>query len=88
MKYLVKTVETYRIDTENEVERFLQELKKDNHFTIGKYVSTKKVTKDDEYYKFEVTKLFNEEKNPDLEIEVNYNTYNIFNQSKEDEEDE
>ena len=78
MKYLTKVVETYRLPDKAAVETFLQELKADPHFTISKYSSTKKEKKSkgeiiDEWVHFEVTKLFNEERNPDTEIEVEYN---------------
>ena len=78
MKYLTKVVETYRLPNEAAVETFLQELKEDPRFTIAKYTSTKKERKAkgeiiDEWIHFEVTKLFNDERNPDTEIEVEYN---------------
>ena len=47
-KYLIKTAETYRIDTEEEVEIFLSEVKTDTSFELVSYTSTKKTTKDDE----------------------------------------
>lgn len=77
MRYLTKVVETYRLPNEKAVEEFLQELKSDDRFEIGKYSSTKKERKQkgeviDEWIHFEVTKLFNEEKEPDTEIEVDY----------------
>ena len=77
MKYLTKVVETYRLPNEAAVETFLQELKQDSHFTISKYSSTKKEKKSkgeiiDEWVHFEVTKLFNNEQEPDDEIIVEY----------------
>ena len=67
--YLTKVVETYRISSEKEVEAFLAELKKDRRFTVAKYSSTKKEKKQkgeviDEWIHFEVTKVFNDEKDP------------------------
>ena len=78
MKYLTKVVETYRLPNEAAVETFLQKLKEDPRFTIAKYTSTKKERKAkgeiiDEWIHFEVTKIFNDERNPDTEIEVEYN---------------
>lgn len=78
MKYLVKTKETYRIDNENEVKNYLEELRQDARFTVDSYTSKKKQTKakgevTDEYILFSVTKNFNIEKEPDSEIEIEYN---------------
>lgn len=77
MKYLTKVVETYRLPNEAAVETFLQELKEDPRFTIAKYTSTKKERKAkgeiiDEWIHFEVTKIFNDERNPDSEIIIEY----------------
>ncbi len=77
MRYLTKTVETYRLPNEESVEQFLKELKEDSHFTIAKYTSTKKEIKEkgevvEEYIRFEVTKLFNNEKEPDSYIDIKY----------------
>lgn len=78
MKYLIKTKETYRIDSENEVKNYLEELRQDARFTVDSYTSKKKQTKQkgeivDEYILFSVTKNFNIEKEPDSEIEIEYN---------------
>ena len=77
MKYLTKVVETYRLPNEAAVETFLQDLKEDPRFTIAKYTSTKKERKAkgeiiDEWIHFEVTKIFNDERNPDSEIIIEY----------------
>lgn len=77
MRYLTKVVETYRLPDEAAVETFLQELKADPRFIVAKYSSTKKERKEkkevvDEWIHFEVTKLFNDEKEPDSEITVDY----------------
>lgn len=77
MRYLTKVVETYRLPNEAAVETFLQELKADPRFTVAKYSSTKKERKEkkevvDEWIHFEVTKLFNDEKEPDSEITIDY----------------
>lgn len=77
MRYLTKVVETYRLANEAEVQSFLQELKSDNRFTIAKYSSTKKERKQkgevvDAWIHFEVTKLFNDEREPDTEIDIDY----------------
>lgn len=87
-RYLTKVVETYRLANEQDVEKFLSELKADSRFTIAKYISTKKELKSkgeviDEWIRFEVTKLFNDEKEPNTGIEINYNinTEDIVNEN-------
>ena len=77
MKYLTKVVETYRIADEKQVENFIQELKNDPSFEVVKYSSTKKEKKAkgdvvDEWIRFEVTKLFNDEVEPDSYINIEY----------------
>ena len=37
MKYLISTVETYRIDTEAEVEQMIADAKDDSRFVLTKY---------------------------------------------------
>lgn len=77
MRYLTKVTETYRLASEKEVEEFLKELKADNRFTVAKYTSTKKEKKSkceiiDEWIRFEVTKIFNNEAEPDRQIDIEY----------------
>lgn len=77
MKYLTSVVETYRLPNEEAVKVFLEELKQDPNFTVAKYTSQKKERKQkgdvvDEWVRFSVTKLFNDEKEPDREISVIY----------------
>jgi hypothetical protein len=79
MRYLTKVVETYRLANEKEVEIFLNELKSDHRFTVAKYSSTKKEKKSkgeiiDEWIKFEVTKIFNDEQEPNNIINIDYYT--------------
>ena len=77
MRYLTKVVETYRLANEQEVENFLKELKEDDRFQIAKYSSVKKERKEkkevvDEWIRFEVTKLFNDEREPIDDITIDY----------------
>ena len=37
MKYLVSSVDTYRVNTVEEVEQFHEELKNDTHFTLASF---------------------------------------------------
>lgn len=74
-KYLVSTVETYRVDTERESAEVIEEAKKDTTYTLGKYTNEHKERKSkgeviDEYWKLTLTKLFNDIKDPD-------NVYNV-----------
>lgn len=93
MRYLTKVVETYRLSSEKEVEEFLKELKSDHRFTVAKYSSTKKEKKSkgeviDEWIRFEVTKLFNDEAEPVDVINVNYEQKSAFNNMDETIEEE
>lgn len=93
MRYLTKVVETYRLSSEKEVEEFLKELKSDHRFTVAKYSSIKKEKKSkgeviDEWIRFEVTKLFNDEAEPVDVINVNYEQKSAFNNINETIEEE
>lgn len=77
MKYLVTTVETYRIDTENEAKALIENAKADNHSILSKYTSEYKERKAkgeiiDEYYKVTLTRQFNNIKEPESSIIINY----------------
>lgn len=83
MRYLTKVVETYRLANEKEVEDFLKELKSDSHFEVSKYSSSKKEKKSkgeviDEWIRFEVTKLFNNEQEPIDIVNINYTNNNSW----------
>ena len=76
-KYLVSTTETYRIDTESEATKAIEEAKQDNSYTLGKYTNEHKERKlkgevVDEYWKLTLTKIFNDIKEPDNIIKVDY----------------
>lgn len=77
MRYLTSVVETYRLPNDEAVKVFLEELKRDPAFIITKYSSTKKERKEkgdvvDEWVRFTVTKVFNEEKEPESIINISY----------------
>lgn len=77
MKYLVQTVETYRVDQENEAKKMIEEAKEDNHFILKKYSSEYKEKKQkgeivDTYYKVTLTKAFTDEKEPEFRTEISY----------------
>ena len=77
MKYLIQTVETYRVDKEDEAKRMIEEAKSDNHFILKKYSSEYKEKKQkgeiiDTYYKVTLTKAFTDEKEPDRDVQITY----------------
>lgn len=76
-KYLVSTVETYRVDTEAEATKAIEEAKNDNSYVLGKYTNEHKERKSkgeiiDEYWKLSLTKLFNDIKMPNSIVDINY----------------
>lgn len=76
MAYLIKSVEMYRCDSEEEVKEFIEDLKHNPYFELVKYASTKKEVhnkkEDDEWYRLEVTKLYNDEKAPISSVKIQY----------------
>ena len=64
MKYLINKTECYRIDTEDEAERFVEKLKAEIGEVV-KYTIEHKETKDDEWYRLTIKRTYNIEKMPD-----------------------
>ena len=76
-KYLLNVVETYRVDTETEVEIMLEQAKNSPEFTLVKYTSEKKERKQkgeiiDEWFKVSLHKAFNDEREPCDVVNINY----------------
>lgn len=76
-KYLISTVETYRVDTEIEATKVIEDAKKDGSYILGKYTSEHKERKSkgeviEEFWKVALTKNFNDIKEPDSVVEINY----------------
>lgn len=76
-KYLVSTIETYRVDTEAEATQAIEEAKKNGSYVLGKYISEHKTRKAkgeiiDEYWKLSLTKMFNDIKEADTPVTVSY----------------
>ena len=71
-KYLLKTKEDNRDNTELEATRIIEETKKDNTYELIKYTNEHKVKKEDEYEKVSLVKEFNEEKDPISYVEPVY----------------
>jgi hypothetical protein len=77
MIYLTNVVETYRVDTEDQVLRMIEEAKQDNRFTLVKHTSQYKEKKAkgeviDQWYKVSLTKQFCDEKEPEATVTINY----------------
>ena len=77
MKYLISTVETYRVDTESEATQLINNSKTANEYTLSKYNCERKDIKEKgeivgEYYKVSLTKVFNDIKDPIVETNVIY----------------
>lgn len=94
MKYLIKSVETYRVATEAEAAQVIEEAKKDNRFALVKYESVHKEKKAkgeviDEWCRVTLHKVFNDEVEPDSYVKVDYEKQAGFFPSPIDaEEDE
>lgn len=68
-RYLIKTVEQYRCDSEAEAAKFIEESKKSNQYTLAKYSSEEKEMKMkgeviDSWMRVTLTKIFDTEKEP------------------------
>lgn len=77
MKYLLTTTEVYRVESENEAKKMIEEAKEDNHFILKKYTSEYKERKQkgeviDTYWKVSLVKTFTNEKEPQLRTIVSY----------------
>ena len=69
MKYLIQTVETYRVDSEENAAALIEEAKQDRNFVLTKYSSEHKERKAkseivDAWYRVTLTKFFTDEKEP------------------------
>ncbi len=76
-KYLCKTVETYRVDTEEEANFLIEDNKNQTTFELIKYSSEYKTRKSkgeiiDEYFKITLEKSFCDIKEPDRRIKAIY----------------
>lgn len=93
MKFLLRTVETYRVDTEAEATNLIEDAKK--KFTVIKAISEKRNRKSkgeiiEEWVRVTITKEFTEEKDPADVVSVSYTNEGYFPEpvAQEDEEDE
>lgn len=77
MKYLLTTTEVYRVESENEAKKMIEEAKEDGHFILKKYTSEYKERKQkgeviDTYWKVSLVKTFTDEKEPQFRTVVSY----------------
>lgn len=68
-KYLIRTTEVYRADSENEAKLFIEEQKKNPEYELTKYATERKEKKIkgevvDAWYRVTLVKEFNDEKEP------------------------
>lgn len=76
-KYLIRVDEMYRCDSELEAQQLIEEAKKQGTCELAKYTSVQKARKEkgeivDEWTRVTLTKLFNNEKEPDSHIVPTY----------------
>lgn len=82
-KYLCQTQEIYRVGSEAEAARLIEEAKKDNKFTLLKSSTEYKTVKAkgeivDEYWKTTLVKSFTDLKEPDCTVSVHYDVENGY----------
>lgn len=76
-KYLISTTEVYRVDSEQEAAKLIEEAKHSDKYTLSKYSSVYKERKQkgelvDAWHRVTLTKVFDDEKEPMNSISVNY----------------
>lgn len=77
MKFLIRTVETYRVGNEAEAKQLIESAKTEKAYTLSKYSSEYKCSKSkgeivDEWYRVILTKDFCSEKEPDVTASISY----------------
>lgn len=77
MRYLISTTETYRVDSETEVEALIAEAKSAAGYELAKYTREYKEKKSkgeviDSWYRVTLMKRFTDEKEPDHMVEISY----------------
>ena len=81
--FLIKTVEIYRADSEAEATQLIEEAKRSNKYILNKSTSTLKERKQkgeivDSWYRVELHKIFDDEKEPIGDAEIKYTTGGDF----------
>lgn len=82
-KYLCQVMETIRVANVNEVEKLHTELREDSRFELKKFEYTHKEVKQkgeviDEYELVKATLVFNNEREPDRTVDVEFNIEDGF----------
>ena len=77
MAHLIKTTEIYRVETEEEAKKFIEEQKAAGDYEMTKYSSEYKCRKakqevQDEWYRVILVKVFDDEKDPIGDTKVVY----------------
>lgn len=75
--FLITTSEIYRVGSESAAEALIAAAKEDNNYMLTKYncehkVKTQKGEIIDEWYRVTLVKKFNEEKEPEVIVNINY----------------
>lgn len=83
MKYLISTTETYRVSSEEEATSLINDAKNETNYILSKYSTQYKEKKSkgevsDYYWKVILVKEFNQEKEPERDIEIEYNESSAF----------
>lgn len=76
-KFLIKTTEEHRADSESEAAELIDDAKHDSRYILAKYSSVKKEKKQkgevvDDYYIVTLVKVFDDPKEPSGEATVEY----------------
>ena len=83
MKYLLEVTETYRVSNEAEAQELIENAKQGKSQLLKKYSSQYKERKQkgevvDAWYKVTLVKEFNDEKEPDNQVEITYDNGSAF----------
>ena len=83
MKYLIETTEHYRVSNESEAKELIENAKQGKFYILKKYSSQYKERKQkgeviDAWYKVTLVKEFNNEKEPNNQVEVTYDEGSAF----------
>jgi len=83
MKYLINTTEIYRVSSEEEATTLIEEAKKESGYTLSKYGTQYKEKKQkgevvDYWWKVTLVKSFNNEREPEVDVDIEYNVGSAF----------
>ena len=83
MKYLITTTEIYRFRSEDEATNFIEAAKKESGYVLTKHTVEYKERKQkgeiiDYWWKVTLVKSFNNEKEPETDVDVEYKVGSAF----------